>query len=321
MSTRRYRLLGVDPDDLDNLIEAGSGATLDLLAKALWTEVTVTDGTRDVDLDDFMGMLGYTPDTTGPTIIVNANHSVGTESIVLVNASGGPVQVDLSLTANRLGNDVLVMKIDSSSNAVTVARTGADTIGGATTQTLQQGGESLFLVANATTTDWSIVASTRSIDSYYDNTGTLFTSTNVQDAISEVLTSDLTSIKMFTSGEVLAVGDVLALNTSGEVILADSSIASGNWQVVGVSKEAVAASAPVQVFTKSGSFPNVRFGSAPASSLNGSLVFLDTTTGQASVTPPATTGNTFFTIGTLNGANGVTTTPTIVFRPQFIAHR
>lgn len=128
-------------------------------------------------------------------------------------------------------------------------------------------------------------------------------------------------VKSFTSGEALSVGDVLTLNAAGQVIRADASIAGGRWEVIGISKQAVAAFAPVQVYTKSGSCPNVRFGAPPAAALNGTLVFLDSVLGQASTTPPVGGGRTFFTVGTLQGADGITITPAVVFRPQFIAHR
>ena len=148
-------------------------------------------------------------------------------------------------------------------------------------------------------------------------------------ALGDVLTTDgggnlsftTPSIEVFTSGEALVVGDVLTLNTSGEVIRANSSIGTANWEVIGISAEAVGASVIVRVFTKSGSSPSTRFGAAPAGALNGQLVFLDTTSGQASTTPPSLNGNAFFTIGTLRGADGATSTPTIIFRPQLIALR
>jgi len=322
MSTRRYRLLGVDPDDLNDLVEAASGSSLNLLAKALWAEVTVADGTRDIDLDDYMATLGYTPDTTGPTIVITSGpHSVGTESTVLVDATAGPITVDIPLLSARYGNDVTVMKIDSSSNAVTVSRSGADTIQGVTTQTLLQGGEALLLVANETNTDWNIAASTRALDSYYDNTGTTITATNVQDALSDILVGDATSCLLFTAGENLTAGDLVVLNTSGEVVRADSSIAGGNWRVMGVAKATVLSGAQVAVSTKAGAMPNVRFGTPPGAASNGSLVFLSTTSGVATTTPPVTSGNTIYRIGFLQGADGATTTPAVLFFPQFTAQR
>jgi hypothetical protein len=321
MSTRRYRWRGVQSEDLDNLIEAGSGATLEFLQRTPWTEITVVDGTRDVDLDDFMEQLGYVFDSTGPTIIVTSGpHTVGTEQTVLVDATAGPVTVDMPITTTRLGNDVLVMKIDSSVNDVTVTRSGGETIDGSVTQTLAQQNDAIMLVGDATTANWHITGSRRAQDINYVNTAPI-TSTNVGDAITEIINNDLASIKLFTAGEALTAGDVLTFNTSGEVIRANSSISSAIWEVIGVANETVLSGATVEVVTKTGACPTVRFGSAPAGSLNGRLVFLASSSGLATTTPPTSSGNTLFTIGTLQGADGATTTPTVLFRPQFIAHR
>jgi hypothetical protein len=322
MSTFRYRLIGVSPTDLDKIIEAGSGATNDLLARPPWTEVTLADDTREPDLDEFMSRLGYEPDATGPVVVVTVDHVMGTESIVLVDATAGPVQVDIPLTTGRLGDELVVMKIDGSANAVTVTRTGADTIEGSVTQTLGLQGDSLRLLSDEVSTNWHISASRRASDITFDNGGLpTLTATNVQDAISDILTGDLTSIQIFTSGEALTAGDLLTLDSAGDVVRAVSSIGSANYEVIGVSNQTVGAAVLVQVVTHTGAAPNVRFTAAPAAAFNGRLVFLSASTGLASTTPPATGGNAIFTIGTLQGADGATSTPAVVFRPQLIALR
>lgn len=150
-------------------------------------------------------------------------------------------------------------------------------------------------------------------------------------AAGDVLTTDgagnltfqpVGSTETFTSGEAITTGDLLALDTAGDVIRANSSIAAGNYEVIGVSTQTVGSGVPVQVVTHSGVVTNVNFTAAPAAASNGTLVFLSTSSGLASTTPPSPPGgNTFFTIGTLQGADGVTTSPAVVFRPQFLAHR
>jgi len=323
VSTFRYRWIGISSSNLDNLVEAGSGASRTALFRAPFEEVTLADDTRSPELDYLMGQLGYSPDSTGPTVVVTSGpYTVGTEYNVLVNASTGPVFVDLPLTASRLGNDVLVMKIDASTNAVTVRRSGAETIDGQTTQVLDQQNEALLLIGDASTANWHISASRRGSDISYDNSlTTTITATDVQNAIQEIVNNDLTALEVFTAGEALQVGDVLTLNSAGNVIRANSSIAGAIWEVIGVSRQAVLGGSLVEVFTKSGSSPNARFGVVPGAALNGRIVFLDSASGQATTTPPTSNGNTLFTIGTLRGANGVTLTPTIVFRPQFVAFR
>ena len=127
--------------------------------------------------------------------------------------------------------------------------------------------------------------------------------------------------KTFTAGEALTIGDLLTFDAAGDVVRANSSIAGALWEVIGVSAATVLSGVAVQVFTKSGTCPPVRFSVAPAGALNGTLVFLDSTSGLTTATPPTAVGNTLFTVGTLNGADGATTTPTLVFRPQFLVQR
>jgi len=323
VSTRRYRWVGTFPGDLDNIIEAGSGATLEFFQRTPWTEITVVDGTRDVDLDDYMEQQGYLPDTTGPTVVITSGpYSVGTEQVVLVDATTGPITVTMPLTADRLGNDIQVQKIDSSANTVTVSRTGGETIDGAITQVLALEGDALWLVADPTNSEWQINQSRRAEDITFDSSGLpTLTADNVQDAISDILTGGLASIEVFTSGEALTAGDLLTLDSAGDVVRADSSIGTANYEVIGVSAETVGIGVLVQVITHSGAVPTVRFTAAPAGALNGRLVFLSTSAGLASTAPPGTGGNAIFTIGTLQGADGATTTPTVVFRPQLIALR
>jgi hypothetical protein len=377
MSAFRYRLEGISNEDLDDLIESGLSATLSLLQRALWVEVTLTDDTRELDLDDFMGTAGYVPDTTGPTVRITAGpHAVGTEHTILVDATAGPITVDLPLVANRLGNDLLVMKVDSTANAVTIDRGGVDTIGGLATQILDAQGDSVLLVGNDDNSDWSIAGSTRSEDITFDPAASILVSTNVQDALEELATGSATTShapthlsggsdevdgdrvdidytptnytpdttppevtlaveltahlagldnalapKSFVAGEALTAGDVLTLNTSGEVIRAESSISAGNWRVVGVSKATVLSGATVSVVTKHGECPPIRFGSIPGAATNGSTVWVSPTTGEATLSPPTTSGNTLYIVGTLQGADGATTTPAVMLTPQFIAHR
>lgn len=321
MSTFRYRLAGVSSPDLDRLIEAGSGATTDLLARPPWTEVTLVDDTREPDLDEFMAELGYVPDVTGPIVIVTVDHVMGTESIVLVDATLGPVDVTIPLTTARFGDEIVIMKTDASANAVTVLPAGVDTIEGQALQTFSMQGQTFRLFAGDTGTNWQVGSSRRASDIVFDDTGTPFTATTVQDAITQVVTQDLTSIETYVAGENISTGEVLVLNAAGEVIRASSSIAGGNWRVLGVARQTVLSGASVEVFTKFGSNPAARFGAPPLAAQNGQIVFLAATTGQATLTPPTGTGNSVFSIGILQGANGITVTPTVLFQPHLFALR
>lgn len=63
---------------------------------------------------------------------------------------------------------------------------------------------------------------------------------------------------------------------------------------------------------------SIKFSSPPASSTNGQKVYLSTVSGIATFTPPNTSGSLVVKLGTMIGANGSTSTPTVLFRPDFI---
>ncbi len=125
-----------------------------------------------------------------------------------------------------------------------------------------------------------------------------------------------------TAGAILAQGNILTLDASGEAILADSDTGTTlDGLCIGVALGAVAAAATARVCTVPGSLVPMLFGSAPAGASNGSPVFLSATPGEATLTPPTTTGNVVFIVGILQGADGVSATPNVLYLPQYIAHR
>jgi hypothetical protein len=80
----------------------------------------------------------------------NTTLTVDDAGLVLVNASGGARTVTLP-AANALGGrpiQIRIVKNDGSANAVTVQRTGTDTIEGATSQLLRYQWDSLTLVSD-----------------------------------------------------------------------------------------------------------------------------------------------------------------------------
>lgn len=123
---------------------------------------------------------------------------------------------------------------------------------------------------------------------------------------------------ILTAGENLAAGDVLTVDSSGEAVKASSSFSGGLFEVVGVARAAALATAAVSM-ARIGDHEGVLFGVAPAGASNGSFIFLSSTAGQATLTPPASSGNVIFLVGVLQGADGADTTPDVLFRPQYIS--
>lgn len=120
------------------------------------------------------------------------------------------------------------------------------------------------------------------------------------------------------ASENLSQGDVLVVNTSGQVLRADATFANDDWRVIAVARAAVSALGSVGI-ALSGELISVHFGVAPASGQNGSLVYLSASSGEATTTPPNSSGNVIYVIGILQGADGVSTTPPVFFQPQYIS--
>jgi len=122
-----------------------------------------------------------------------------------------------------------------------------------------------------------------------------------------------------TAGAPITAFDLVAFDTSSNVVPAVSTTTSGIWDVAGIALMSVAAAASVEVAEISGVVQSVRFAVAPAGAANNDPVFLSTIAGVASLTPPTSSGNTIFRVGILIGGDGVTLTPDVLFRPQFIS--
>jgi hypothetical protein len=113
----------------------------------------------------------------------------------------------------------------------------------------------------------------------------------------------------------LALGDVVALDNSApsELVLADPStgLSPDRYNAKGIASAAALAGTTANIYSIPGQQVPVRFTSAPAAASNGSRVYLSTTAGAATLTPPGT-GNAVVLLGILVGADGVTLTPDVL---------
>jgi len=118
----------------------------------------------------------------------------------------------------------------------------------------------------------------------------------------------------------LSTGELIQINASGEAALADNNTGTvSDSFAIGVSTANYAGAATAQIHTVQGSLVPILFGAAPAGASNGSEVFLDSTAGQATLTAPSGTNEVVYAIGILQGANGVLTTPNVLFIPRLVA--
>lgn len=126
-----------------------------------------------------------------------------------------------------------------------------------------------------------------------------------------------------TAGQAISAGDVVTIEaTSGDAILADANTGvTLDGLAIGIAAYAAADTTPIKVYTVAGSLIPVNFGSAPAAADNGKPVFVSTTAGQGTITAPTSSGTVTYIIGILQGADGVSTQPTVLYQPQFISVR
>ena len=120
------------------------------------------------------------------------------------------------------------------------------------------------------------------------------------------------------AGELISTGEPLRFDRSGTGRLlraqATTTIAA---DVVGVAKAGAGAGAAVTAYV-AGEVA-VRFLAAPGAASNGARVYLDAAAGgRATLVLPSASGTCVTLIGFLTGANGVTTSPTVVLSPRLI---
>jgi hypothetical protein len=75
---------------------------------------------------------------------------------VRVDATGGAVTITLPLSASWRGREIIVIKVDASANAVTVARSGSDVINGSASHSLASQYSKARYVADGTI-NWDIL--------------------------------------------------------------------------------------------------------------------------------------------------------------------
>lgn len=120
------------------------------------------------------------------------------------------------------------------------------------------------------------------------------------------------------AGEALVAGNPVRINASGEVVKADADTGTTtNAWVIGFNRAAVAAAGVAQILSVPGTLIPMKFAVAPAGASNGSLVYLSTVAGDVQLTPPSGSGSVTYTVGILQGADGATTTPVVLYLPQY----
>lgn len=339
---------------------AGTGAfsLTSTVAETSPLTTLVTTGTNGDSVDLFIGesdpdgvVTGqaasvFFRDTgsTGELWLNTSNGSGTTWSQVVTSGAGGTLTLQ---TAYEGGNTVTTAAVDGDltfTGTEDLVVSLADVLVDVTTISLDATAASNFTVDGAALTLSTTTSGRISIASADDVEITFGTNDStamvVDDGSSNFLTFDSTTgdlaveVNQFldlvgrgagvslTAATTISVGNLLVVNTSGQAILGDSDGAEDELAyVVGVAATAATSTNPVRVFTTPGSLVPVLFGAAPSSSDNGNVVFLSSTPGVATLTAPTDSGNIIYKIGILQGADGSTTTPTVLFQPQYLSKR
>lgn len=124
----------------------------------------------------------------------------------------------------------------------------------------------------------------------------------------------------YVADETIASGELVRLVTSADVGLTPGRVVkavSSSYEaaeVLGVASSGGAQGDSVNIITSG--VGAVKFGSAPASTSNGQKIYLNSSSGQASLTAPSYPSNVLVLLGRLTGGNGVDTTPSCYLRIQ-----
>lgn len=203
--------------------------------------------------------------------------------------------------------------------------------GGPTDLTVGAIADGEFLVRNGSVIEGSGGSGGGDLQDAYEAGGTITTS----GAFGDVLIDGTEDVQIdtflnlsdgagliLTTNDALTAGDIVQLETDGDVGQADANTGSlSDAWVVGVAREAALANATVRLYTVPGCIIPVNFVAAPAAASNGKPAYVSTTPGLCSTAipggPPA--NRVVFVVGIIQGADGVATTVDVLFQPQFIS--
>ena len=128
-----------------------SGATGDIYYRdSSGNFVRLPIGSSGQTLQVASGLPAWAPaNNTAPVSTQTASYTLtGSDSIILADATSNSLTITLPAAASFSGYRFSIKRIDGSANAVTIGRTGSDTIDGATSMTLDQQYTALTVVSN-----------------------------------------------------------------------------------------------------------------------------------------------------------------------------
>jgi len=262
------------------------------------------------------------------------SYTVASGSLTLSTTTAGNVAITAADDVTIDGDSVSIGATETSDITLAASGAGQDltvAVTGATNSSLVlrsegTGGDALQMTATAGGIDITMADNLANALVIADGGGTsylAFTSTNGAETIrasANIITAAGVGIGVeLVTSAALVQGDLVRITAAGQWGLADANAATLDAFVVGVSLGSFALSATARCNTVHGTRVPVRFAVAPLAINNGRPVFLSSTPGVATLTPPIGSGTTRYQIGILVGANGADTTPDVIWAPQYIS--
>ena len=285
----------------DLILSSAANATID------GTGVSI-DGTSASNMSVTGAQLQISTITSGELDLTSAG-------LLDINA-GANIDIDVTGTFDVLATTTF--SIDGTGASNVTATSGTLTLSTVTSGgvNITSAGASTYTVANGQAASWLLTDGTDNylrVDSVDNQLEILAPFVELPEGIGVgvVLTTDAT----------LAQGDIVYVKaTTGNVDLADANV--GNMReanVIGVARTTATSTNPAQIFTTPGALIPVRFAAAPAAASNGRWVYLSQTAGQATLTAPTGASDVVYRLGFLQGGDGASTVPTVLWAPQFIS--
>lgn len=281
--------------------------------------IDIDAGTGGIAVDT-TGALSLDSTATSSNLTLTANDA-GTATLTIAASNGGAgvanLDVDADGTIDLLAGGAFSLDGTGASNVT--ATSGNLTLSTVTSGSLllTSAGDATFTVPDPSATAFALTDGTSTYINVDSTAGF-----EAIDLGQHVNLLDGAGIEITTSASLVA-GDLVSIaQPSGQLALADADTGTLiNGIVVGVSRGTFTATNPAQIYSVPGSLVPVRFTAAPAAADNGKPVYLSTTAGQASMTPPGSpaTDKVVFIVGYLQGGDGASTTVDVIFQPQFIS--
>lgn len=145
----------------------------------------------------FQSLWSYFNRETDVAASSTASKTLGAEFYWPVDATSGAVTITLPPANTWLGKKYLIKKTDASANAVTINRSGSDTVDGATSVSLTTRYDSILLVSNGVSA-WAKVSTMGTVGGY------LLAANNLSDvATRQTALDNLTAVSGATNEYVL----------------------------------------------------------------------------------------------------------------------